>query len=76
MSLETVKKSLVILDQSLNTLEEVIVQREKMHADVLSQQTDMFNEQLAASPATNANKEDMVQKLDHVIAKVSGILEA
>ena len=76
MGLETVKKSLVLLDQSLDTLEEVIIQREKMHKYTLSQQADMFNEQQAASSNNNFNKEETVQKLDEVISKISDMLES
>ena len=85
MSLERIKKSLVILDQSLDTLENVIEQRE--HAfktiqaahqeaeDALTKQIDMFNENNTASPKNNRNHEEAVQKLDHVISEISQMLK-
>ena len=86
MSIERIKKSLVILDQSLDTLEEVIAEREAIliHAktaqkeaeDALSKQIDMFSETQAASNQNQFNREETVQKLDSVITKISDMLEA
>ncbi len=82
MSLENVKKSLVILDQSLDTLEEVIERRHQQFVeakntnDVLARQIDMFNEQQAASQNNNFDKQETVAKLDQVISQINDMLEA
>jgi len=79
MGLEKIKKSLVILDHSLDTLEEVIRKREQTHAqqhDALANQIDMFTQQNSASPNDNIDRAETVQKLDQIINQISGILEA
>ena len=79
MGLEKIKKSLVLLDQSLDTLEEVIAKREQMHnakKDELANQIDMFTQQQSVSSNNNFDKEQTVEKLDDVINKISSMINS
>lgn len=74
MGLESIKRSLVVLDRSLDTLEEVILKREEIHQTVLlSKQIDMFGEEVNGS--TPIDRDAVVEKLDHVIASVTEVLK-
>lgn len=84
MGLEKIKKSLVLLDQSLDTLEEVISRREQSHSDKyhdLSNQIDMFSKQQEESSNNNStdidfDREKTVQKLDEVIGRISNMINS
>jgi DNA-binding protein H-NS len=81
MGLEKIKKSLVLLDQSLDTLEEVISKREQAHNERyhdLSNQIDMFSKQQEETSNNNSNfdREKTVQKLDEVINRISTMIES
>jgi hypothetical protein len=74
MGLESIKRSLVVLDRSLDTLEEVILKREEIHQSVLlSKQIDMFGEEVNGS--IPIDRDAVVEKLDHVIASVTEVLK-
>jgi hypothetical protein len=74
MGLESIKRSLVVLDRSLDTLEEVILKREEIHQTVLlSKQIDMFGEEVNGS--IPIDRDAVVEKLDHVIASVTEVLK-
>ncbi len=81
MGLEKIKKSLVLLDQSLDTLEDVISKREQTHNERyhdLSNQIDMFAKQQENSSNNNSDfdREKTVQKLDEVINRISNMIES
>ncbi len=81
MGLEKIKKSLVLLDQSLDTLEDVISRREQSHSDKyhdLSNQIDMFSKQQEESSNNNSDfdREKTVQKLDEVIGRISNMINS
>lgn len=76
MGLENMKKSLVVLDRSLDALEEVIKQREESYqALLLSKQIDMFGED-QPTQAPDFDREAVVKKLDRVIEFMSEVLKA
>ncbi len=75
MGLEAIKKSLVNLDQSLNELEGVIDWREEVYQNTLNQQADIFSQEKESVQTSGIEREEMVQKLDEIIVKVSDVLK-